>query len=94
MQGTVLVRVEGAVLLRVYGGGNTHSAGEVALDKPFCVQLRPETLAELHQVGDSQALHDDLVLLHHGPARLFQDQQPDISAIPQPRRCTAGNKQW
>lgn len=57
---------------------STHSAAEVALNQSLGVQLGPEILAELHQLGAGQTGHQSLILLHHGPARVLQDQQTNV----------------
>lgn len=57
---------------------STHSAAEVALDQSFGVQLGSEILAELHQLIAGQTGRQSLILLHHGPARVLQDQQTHV----------------
>lgn len=58
---------------------SAYSAAEVALDQSLGVQLGPEMAAELHQVIDGRPRHQSLILLHHGPARVLQDQQANVS---------------
>lgn len=57
---------------------STHRAADVSLHQPFCEQLLPEAAAELHQLLDGETGRQSLVLLHHGPARMLQDQQTDV----------------
>lgn len=57
----------------------THRAAEVALHQSLDVQLCPEVPAELHQLITGQASCQSLILLHHGPAGVLQDQQTNIS---------------
>lgn len=62
----------------VYCLPSTHSAAEVALNQSLGVQLGPEILAELHQLTAGQTSCQSLTLLHHGPARVLQDQQAHV----------------
>lgn len=58
--------------------GGTHAAAQVALDQPLSQQLGPEAATELHQLLQGQTGSQRLVLLHHGPAGVLQDQQTHI----------------
>lgn len=58
---------------------STHRAVEVALNQSFSVQLGFEILAELHQLVAGQTSCERLILLHHGPARVLEDQQTHVS---------------
>lgn len=62
----------------MYCLSSTHSAAEVALHQSLSVQLSPEIPAELHQLIDGQTVRQSLILLHHGPPRVLQDQQTHI----------------
>lgn len=57
----------------------SYGGSEVALHQSLGVQLGPEGAAELHQLVHGGTRHQSLVLLHHGPARVLQDQQADVS---------------
>lgn len=57
---------------------STHSVAEVALHQSLSVQLGPEVPAELHQLIAGQTGRQSLILLHHGPARVLQDQQTHV----------------
>lgn len=60
------------------GEGGTHAAAQVALDQPLSQQLGPEAATELHQLLQGQTGSQRLVLLHHGPAGVLQDQQTHV----------------
>lgn len=58
--------------------GCTHAAADVALNQPLSQQLSPEAPAELQQLLQGQPRRQCLVLLHHGPAGVLQDQQTHV----------------
>lgn len=55
-----------------------HCTAEVPLHQALSVQLGPEAPAELHQLFSGQTRSQSLVLLHHGPAGVLQDQQAHV----------------
>lgn len=69
----------------------TYGATEVALHQSLGIQLGLEAAAELHQLVHGGTRHQSLVLLHHGPARVFQDQQADVSDRDREKRCVQGS---
>lgn len=58
--------------------GCTHTAADVALNQPLSQQLSPEAPTELQQLLQGQPRRQRLVLLHHGPAGVLQDQQTHV----------------
>lgn len=58
--------------------GCTHGAADVALNQPLSQQLGPDAPTELHQLLQGQTCRQRLVLLHHRPAGVLQDQQTHV----------------
>lgn len=72
----------------------SYGAAEVALHQSLGVQLGPEGAAELHQLVHGGTRHQSLVLLHHGPARVLQDQQADVSERTEGERRRRSGTSW